>query len=321
MKVIHGTRLEAAIVKLLENAEFAKIAVAYWGKGAVTRLIPPSLNPTKTLIVCDFMSGFCNPAEIETLIDRFGGLKGEPGKGRPYSGVAKQKMLHAKVWLTDKAAILGSSNASANGLGQEGNETIKSAEANLYIDDRQTLDAIGEWFASEINPKPISKMDIQRIIALRQVPARRRLIDSGTLLSALKTNPADFKGDKLFVWIWNESKPSLKALKRIGSEEKDRGIRKIEFWEGAKELDPDSHVIHFNVANGKASLAGLSRVLREDPYIKPEKLLLCKTVDQFRQLKLGDKVEWVQAANKAVLGRRLPIQLSAEEFARKYLVE
>jgi hypothetical protein len=106
-----------------------------YGKGALEkeRLNITGSKPTR--IICDLLSGGCNPNEIERLLD----LSSERDVQ-----VRHLNRLHAKVYWTPTAAIVGSANASANGLGDEGN--LGTIEAALLTDDKVALNAAAAWF-------------------------------------------------------------------------------------------------------------------------------------------------------------------------------
>jgi hypothetical protein len=53
------------------EAKELRVAVAYWGGGSVDRLDIKSVAGNDTTIVCDLMSGACNPIEIECLQKAF----------------------------------------------------------------------------------------------------------------------------------------------------------------------------------------------------------------------------------------------------------
>ena len=106
-KILDGAAAEREIKNLLSACSRARLAVAYWGSGAVARF---GLNAVRKRtvdieITCDLMSGACNPSEVKKLIKLFG-----PDR------VRTRDRLHAKAWITDVGCVLGSSNASANGL-------------------------------------------------------------------------------------------------------------------------------------------------------------------------------------------------------------
>jgi hypothetical protein len=54
--------------------------------------------------------------------------------------------LHAKVIWTPHAAIVGSANASSNGLPQEESIAAGLIEAGVYLEDRGILQEIQSWF-------------------------------------------------------------------------------------------------------------------------------------------------------------------------------
>jgi hypothetical protein len=118
--LLSGLHTESEIKKLLESSSQIRAAVAYWGADAMEQLGIEGLAGRDVIIICDLMSGACNPDEIERLQKYLGRQR-----------VLMRDNLHAKVWLTEKGAIVGSSNASANGLGFERAELRGSIEANL----------------------------------------------------------------------------------------------------------------------------------------------------------------------------------------------
>ena len=84
-----------------------KVAVAYWGDQALEKTgLQSRINAdSKTVqVLCDLESGSCNPDEIQKLIDADVQVKSLKG-------------LHAKVWISENMIVIGSANASSNGLG------------------------------------------------------------------------------------------------------------------------------------------------------------------------------------------------------------
>src|SRR4051794_11288172 len=92
-----------AIARLLRESETAKLAIAFWGHGAINKL-GLERRELNVEAICNLESGSCNPFEVRRLWR----LKGVRLKTHPH--------LHAKVYWTPRRAVLGSSNASANGL-------------------------------------------------------------------------------------------------------------------------------------------------------------------------------------------------------------
>jgi phosphatidylserine/phosphatidylglycerophosphate/cardiolipin synthase-like enzyme len=149
VRFLDGPTAKTAIRELLPKAERIRVAVAYWGAGAVDQLAIADLHGRDMIVLCDVMSAGCNPKEIKRLQKIL-------GKQR----VLTRNRLHAKVWLTDRGAILGSSNASANGLGHEGDETKGLVEANILIEDRSALTSIERWFEDTASLEPVAQSKI-----------------------------------------------------------------------------------------------------------------------------------------------------------------
>jgi hypothetical protein len=177
MKFIKSDDAKRELEILLSHAKRIRIAVAYWGQGVSERLGLLNLENCDIEVVCDLLSGACNPDELSMLRDTLG-----------RSRVLKCPRLHAKVWIADGRCILGSSNASANGLAQQGLETDGLIEANVLIDDPPCVAAISHWYETTVRKAAteISEKDLQ--LARARWKERRRITpspDKPTLLEAL----------------------------------------------------------------------------------------------------------------------------------------
>lgn len=98
----------AAVKEMLAAQTEATIVVPFWGEGATDALGLDRSNWESLRVVCNLDSGACNPHEIEKLLrltTRTNTVK-----------VLSDPRLHGKVYLTKSAVVLGSSNASSNGL-------------------------------------------------------------------------------------------------------------------------------------------------------------------------------------------------------------
>ncbi|HLW90446.1 MAG TPA: phospholipase D family protein [Roseiarcus sp.] len=109
-----------------KSAPELAFAVAYWGDGAAAEL---RLNGIRKplRILCDLWSGACNPKELGVLLEL------------PNVELRWFDHLHAKIFWTPACAVVGSANASTNGLGQEGKETSGLVEAALCTDDQDVV--------------------------------------------------------------------------------------------------------------------------------------------------------------------------------------
>lgn len=206
--LLAGRNLEEAIRGILARPGRIRVAVAYWGEGAVARFRMKDLRTRDISVVCDLLSGSCNPREIRRLRD-------ELGSGR----VRTLDNLHAKVWIAETAAIVGSSNASTNGLGREGDGVAGLIEANLLVTDRGTIRQLREWFDAAVAhlARPITDDDIlradERWTAVSKVRATLRPLHSSGALSAGTTaaHPAQ-PADEVITSETDGCSPAVRAL-------------------------------------------------------------------------------------------------------------
>ena len=140
-----------AVRKLIRADGDVVAAVAYWGTGAVSSTgISRKRNGT-VRILCDLFSGSCNPGEIDKAIRQCS------------TEVKTLDGLHAKVWQNGNASIVGSANASINGLGFEDRRNhIPNVEAAFLANDEHTSREIVQWFEKQWSAaKPISPEDLE----------------------------------------------------------------------------------------------------------------------------------------------------------------
>ncbi|MNJ31132.1 hypothetical protein D3C77_257580 [compost metagenome] len=122
---------------LVESSADLSLAVAFWGSGAET-LIAKAWAGQTLRILCNLGSGGTNPQVIRELI--------ELAKEKPGLQVLTLDDLHAKVAVSRSAAVVGSANISANGLGFEGVECSGWQEAGMLVDDQMQIVQIQVWF-------------------------------------------------------------------------------------------------------------------------------------------------------------------------------
>jgi hypothetical protein len=133
MKFLSGETLLRQVRQLLRKSTGTTyFAVAFWGKGAIQSLRLDKA-PSDLRVICNLTLGGTNPNEIKDLL------------ANKAVKVKHSTMLHAKVYWSDKMCIVGSANASANGLGWEGKEARQMIEAGILLDHPKTVKEIGEW--------------------------------------------------------------------------------------------------------------------------------------------------------------------------------
>src|SRR4051812_46625819 len=120
MKFLKGKEIAQHIRDALAATDACDLAVSYWGLNAPSTLKLGKMSGD-VRVLCDARSGACNPVALQGLLDM--GVK-----------LKTRDRLHAKVYLTRACAIVGSANASANGLGEEGQEA-GNIEAAVELKD------------------------------------------------------------------------------------------------------------------------------------------------------------------------------------------
>ena len=135
MRFLTGTEIQHEVMKIMSRTGDVTAAVAYWGEGASERTgIAKNKKRNKARIICDLLSGACNPAEIEKLMQL--GVQ-----------VATLDRLHAKVWIGGSTVILGSANASNTGLPDTDRDTANANfEAAIVSSNRTFSQETREWF-------------------------------------------------------------------------------------------------------------------------------------------------------------------------------
>lgn len=186
-RFLDGGELGPAIRDLLQGAS-VRCAVAFWGNGAVRSLFPAAEVSPDARVICDISMGGTNPHELEAL--------GAPSN----SNLLHLNGLHAKVYISDRGLIVGSANASNNGIGFL--DVAGLVEAGTFHEPgSDVFEQAVEWFeALWMRSKPIDggQLDLardawkRRKTGARGVPARTG--DPTSLLDHVVSDPASFRG-------------------------------------------------------------------------------------------------------------------------------
>ncbi|WP_165832103.1 phospholipase D family protein [Novacetimonas pomaceti] len=208
----------------------------------------------KLEILCNLDSGACNPAELRKLLKRPGvTLKSHPS-------------LHAKVWWTPKAAVLGSSNASTNGLALECESGNGWHEANVRINDAHVIDGICKWFDDLFKAGyRIESEDLDQAQALWN--ERKQLAPTGmrlarTLFDAYRAAPKDPVWQRVKICYWSE------YLDKKDQDWLDKEIRESRlpsntsaYGEWNDKISADDYVLDFDVKVNKPTYHGIWKAL------------------------------------------------------------
>ncbi len=95
-----------------------RCAVAFWGGGTAASLFP--LGPDSATVICDISMGGTSKTALAEL--------GGPGR----AGLLVSDGMHAKIYISDRGAVVGSANASRNGIGHVSGESGRLLEAAIF---------------------------------------------------------------------------------------------------------------------------------------------------------------------------------------------
>jgi hypothetical protein len=231
--------------------------------------------------------------------------------------------LHAKLWLTNKGAVVGSSNASANGLGQEGLETSGLVEINLLVRDPAVLRELRSWFDNNVDrySRAISPEDLTR--ARRDHRTRRKYrptYRSETLLQAVRRSPDALADRDVRIWIWRHTERATWADELLEEVKAERRNPRIDCWQDVEGRlpPPGAFVLDFDASERGMRFDGAWRILSEDPVVNCGRgnLLLCVRAARIHHWPIGSRRAWEQAAT-LVLGSKTECDFEIDEFARR----
>lgn len=184
------------INEMLTSSDSLRCAVAFWGKSAFD-LLEDSEQEVK--IICNLESGGTNPTEIRKL------LKKENIQ------VKSQHNLHAKVYLSDSQAIVGSSNVSANGLSFEDEEMKGYIEASILTTDSNIMESIADWFEKKWSSARKIDEGLLNYVEERWKSRRKHRLDERapgrkktSLIEAMRETPYKFKDRDIYLAMYRQ---------------------------------------------------------------------------------------------------------------------
>jgi hypothetical protein len=255
MKYLDQTEVAKTIRKRLPQARSAIFAVAYWGKDAGKQL-GLTKGASGVRIICELSSGGTNPAEIRLLLEA--GLD-----------VRQCDDLHAKVYLFDNAVIIGSSNASANGLDFDPQGGLH--EANVLLEDPAIVATVRAKIET-LPTRTISLADLRRAeVRRRLAQTRPPLLDR--LAVALGGDSPD-QGVYLVVFTHDMDKDAeLEANEIIDSQENEPDLDAFQDW---PKLPREGMLVCFRLRNGQLKFDGVcERRADLDSHAKQHSLQFC----------------------------------------------
>jgi hypothetical protein len=289
---LSGEPLLQRLSEALKASGRADLAIAYWGDNAIATLGMDKM-PGPTRIICDAYSGACNPEELKKLIAKF--------------EVRTRNGLHAKVVITGTSVFVGSANASANGLGQEGVEA-NNVEAAALIQNVEFLRQAQDWFDAMWADSREVTADV--ISAIRPIWRERRKVrpvgalQSSSLLGVLLTDPRWFADRAIRLVAYESADASAEAQRTFNSIAPSRyhsaALQKYEndgevpYYEDTRKWDVPlgEYIVDFRIDESKqqADFGGFWMVKAHDAFHKAgpnSRIILLDKVKDFKGLRLS----------------------------------
>jgi Phosphatidylserine/phosphatidylglycerophosphate/cardiolipin synthases and related enzymes len=210
-------------IKKILSCDNIRCAVAFWGMDIANEIIKSSSN---IKIICNLRSGACNPSAIEKLIKNGTQIKTNDD-------------LHAKVYISDDLVIVGSANASSNGLGYEDSEISGWIEASIVTSNHEVNEKASSWFenlwdcSSLVNEAMLE--DAKQLWSRKRASRlSRNKIKLTKLSQILASELSEFKDTDQYIAIWKEhlSLAAVTELKKFEDESHNNNLTCYEDWEG-----------------------------------------------------------------------------------------
>lgn len=199
VKFLAGADLSEAIRTVCAGQD-VRCAVAFWGRGSESLFNEKNPQPW---IFCDITLGGTSPEALRAL--------GAPDN----ESLRHVRGLHAKVYLSERGAVIGSANASQNGVGFDKLATLTesgvfiSTENDQYKETERWIE--GLMVASE----PIDKdaLDLAKRSFRPTKPVGSQKTREGSLLDLVAASPDRFS-DVSFVFASSASTSDDRRLAR-----------------------------------------------------------------------------------------------------------
>ncbi len=311
--------IRLAIRTTIASSESSSIAVPYWGGRVVQALGLEGNLKGRVQILCNLPSGSCDPVIINDLMARG-------------ASVRSLSSLHAKAYIGSELAVVGSANASTEGLGLRRDAGWN--EACVAVTSRTSLAELDRWFATlwhdaaDLSDRRVARLLLESA-ALRY--NRRNDGEAIDLLETLRNYPEDLRNAKLFVtldWVSygrNVEKDVDALREKLGED--------IDAWEDWEEMPADAQILSFHYdarAKVKYSYEGTWQT-PSDPLATMDcrtKAIYVYAVQRILgRYRLGDENVWLEAIARFQrdLYTRRPRSdkdaiMHVVDFARTYLV-
>ncbi len=219
-----GGAISEAIKRVLGGRD-VRCAVAFWGEGAAEFIVGSGTKLEDVRILCDIDLGATSPRALRAL-------------GAPTNAdLREHPRLHAKVYISDLGAVVGSANMSANGLGF--GKKIGLEEAAVFLEpNSSSAHAAADWFDRMYKPAPVIGKEALRRAEKKYRPPRAMIplapVRTGSLLDLVVADPVGF-GNLGFVLCNSQStEAEIKKAKRTMKKEFASRSEEIDDWDDSR---------------------------------------------------------------------------------------
>lgn len=275
-----------------------RLAVAFWGAGATARLGLSEADGGR--IICNLESGCCNPEEIKKLKGRF--------------DLKTHSKLHGKVYSflkTDQAqavAVVGSSNASLNGLALEG-EIKGWRELNVAFSSEDTLAELDKWFDRMWDEgDDVQNADLEKAALAwkrRQAQSIPRPTSKSIIQAAIE-KPAYFYGKPIYFIIYraNLDREEIQAISADVEAGKFSDViaktTKYEMFRGWDKFPKDSWFIEVGFIK-KPRCYGILRSIDKAQRCKDDDGVYVELLFKRTKIELGEVIFDLSAEDKEII--------------------
>lgn len=312
--LLNGNELAEVLREAAPRSSRVRLAVAFWGKGAIDGL---GLEKARDLhVLCNLRMGGTNPKVVRSLMA---------------SGavVRQSDTLHAKLYLLDYIGAVGSSNASSNGLSMQATECAAWDELNitfgpgdLYGEAERAFD--GLWKSGrEVTEEDLKQAEYAWRTKRRAAPFGA--MTAKTLLDLARENPEQVADRSIYVVVAGSNLSAAAADVRTAEQQRSGRGDNVDGFEDWPQLPDNAEMICFyRGRRGGIRFDGLWETPKERqtlPVGEEGEFLLCYRRQSIRGVKrAGPMLEWQAAINRAHQDQGDDsFCIEFGNFARKYL--
>lgn len=237
----------------LEHGGPATLAVSSWGAGAVKALglTDRDEHRNEVRIICNLVSGFTDPAEVQ-LLQHIRGVS-----------VVQCDSIHGKVYLFENAAMIGSSNVSSNTQSIEGPNAVEICDANIVTYELSDVSAVAEWI-NGLSTREVTPGDLHT--ANKTWKTRRQALPSArsnvSVQQILEDHEPAFAGLDVHLVLTKEGRTDEAE---VAIKEMRKEYATIDAWEDWDDLPEAGKFISFHANDSGAFV--YENCFRRDPNI------------------------------------------------------